>query len=555
MTTTSSVSTGGYASTVSRYDFDSTALIEAAVEAKLARAYTYEDKVTANETKISAYTELQTLLLDLQESTEALRSPTAITSSSDDVFLNRTAYLYSSSDATATTLMEATIDEDTDIGNHTIVIEQMATAAKVGGSSVTEDRDTDLGYSGSFTLGTEDGTSVEITINDTMSLDDIVEEINDYTSSTGVKASVITISEGEYMMVLTAEETGQAIEATYASGDDVLTTLGVLDTSGDFANELQAAQNAILTVDGITLERSTNDIDDILDGITIHVYSADPSTTITLEVANDLEAVNDAIEAFVDAYNALREFVITNQTVETDGSVDEDAVLFGDSTLRNISQTLQEVLSSGIDEVSLAEIGIEFDSNNCLTIDEDTLANALVDDLDVIEQLFSYQFESSDGNLGMVSHGDVQQDMEFDLEITLDASGDISSVSVDGDSSLFTIDGTTIKGVDGTAYEGLKFIYSGSTSTTVSVSISQGIADKLYYDTETVADTTSGTLADIIEGLEDTNDDYEEKISAIESAAATYQDYLIARYAEIEAKLSEAETVLALLEALTNSDD
>ena len=549
MTSTSSVSTGGYASTVSRYDFDSQALIEAAVAAKLSRAGIYQDKIEANDTKISAYLELQSLLLDLQDATQALRSPTGISSASDDVFLDRAGYLYSSNSTNATTLMEATIDEGTDIGNHTILIQQMATAAKIGGNSNIADRTSDLGYDGVFAINGSD-----ITIESDMSLDEIVEQINNYKADTGVTASVIKVSDSAYMLVLTAEEAGEAITANAVSGEKILTGLGILDSDGDLANVLQDAQKAILTVDGVTVERSTNDIDDILDGVTLHVYSADPSTTVTLEIANDLESVADAVEAFVNTYNALRDYIITNQTVESDGTVSDEAVLFGDGTLRSISQTIATVLSGGIDDATLAEIGIKYDKNNYLVIDGDTFKNALTDNLDVFKQLFSYQCGISNGNLGLVSHGDGQKNLDFDLEITLDTDGSIASVSVDGDSSLFTIDGTTIKGAEGTEYEGLKFLYTGSVSTTISVSITQGIADQLYHDVEAVADLTSGTLTEMIEGLGSANEDYEKRISTIESAAVTYQEYLIARYAEIEAQLSEAETTLALLEQLTDSD-
>lgn len=549
---TTSVSTGGYSSSVSRYDFDYEALIEAAVESKLSRATTYEDKITVNETKISAYEELQSLLLTFQESAQALRSPTGTTESADDVFLDRTAYLYSSSSTSATTLMEATVEEGTEIGTHSVIIEQIAATEKLGSKSVSS-RDEALGLSGTFTLAAEDGTATGIAITSDMTLEEIVEAIDSVSETTGVDASVIKVDDDNYMLVLTATNTGQDITITDTGG--VMTSLGVLKSDGSFANELQANQNAILTVDGVTVQRESNEIDDVIDGVTLQLYSADEDTTLTLETAADLTAIEDAVTAFVEAYNALREFIITNQTVTSSGTASEDAVLFGDSTLRSITSAVSTILSDSSGGYSLADIGIEFDSSNNLTLDTDVLESALVTDLEAIETLFGYQCSVSDTDLAILSHDDnTQESLSFTLDIKVATDGTVTA-SVGGNSSLFTVDGSVIEGAEGTIYEGLKFVYASSSSQSIDVEINQGLADRLYAAIETVADSSDGTLTELVNGLEETNTDLETRINTITEAASRYEEFLTEKYARIEAKLAEAESILAVLDAYTNSSD
>lgn len=541
-----------------RNEFDTDALVEEAVAAKLARADSLEIKVADNEATISAYEEMQDLLLTMQDSLQTLRSEPGTSGSSSDVFKNRTAYLTSSTSTEADTILSATVEDGTEIGTHEVTVSQIAKAERLGGGSVAS-RSSDLGWSGSFVLGTYANddtstlTSATITVTSTMSLDDIRDAINAETSSTGVTASVIKVAEDDYMLVLTAENTDQDIAISGQTGDDVLQSVGITAADGSFANVLQEAQGAILTVDGVSIQRASNDIDDALDGITLHLYKADPGNALSLEVDNNLSDIKEQIQALVDAYNEFRTFVLTNQATADSGEASEDAVLFGDSVLRSVTKNLQETLSSGVDGVSMADIGLSFDENNKLVLDEDELDNALMDDLDAIETLFSYKVETSSGNLKLLRHGDGPKSASFTLDITVSGSS-VTSVSVGGDAALFTVSGNTISGAAGTEYEGLTFVFTGTASQSISVSTTQGIADQMWSTVEEAADEADGMLTATIADLEGANDDLEERISTIESNAESYRSYLLDKYSRIEAKLAEAQSTLDLLESLTNSN-
>src|SRR3546814_16763895 len=86
-------------------------------------------------------------------------------------------------------------------------------------------------------------------------------------------------------LVFTAEETNKAIQITGDSG----ATLAALNVSADngatFSTELQPHQPARLYLDGIitVIERDTNEIDDLIDDVTLDIYKAAAGTTNTLE--------------------------------------------------------------------------------------------------------------------------------------------------------------------------------------------------------------------------------------------------------------------------------
>lgn len=548
--TTSSVTTTSYSQ--NRNDFDTDSLVEAAVAARLTRADTLSTKVTANETKIAAYQEMQTLLQTMQTSLSKLRSEPGTSGRSNDVFRDRSAYVTSSTSTTANTILSATVADGTDLGTHSLEVLQIAKAERLGSGSISG-RTTALGYSGTFTLGA--GTaSASVTVTETMTLDDLVTAINAQSTASGVKASVVKVSDGDYMLTLTASATGQSITLTSGSGDDVMTALGVTDSSGDAAVVLQAAQSAKLVVDGVTVERSSNSIDDVIDGVSLTLYRAEEGNSLTLEVENDLSGIMEQIEALVEAYNAFRTFVLTNQTTGSDGTADDSAVLFGDATLRSVSQQMQAILTADVGGVSLSDIGLSFDTSNALVLDSTELEDALLNNFDAVQTLLSYRMEASTSSLQLLRHGNGPDSASFDLEITVDSSGSVTSAGVGGDTSLFTVSGSTITGASGTAYEGLVFVYTGKVSQTVSVELSQGIADSLWQITDTIADSYDGTLTDMISTLQDTNSDLNDRISTIQSNAESYRSYLLEKYARIEAKLAKAQSVLDLLEAINNAE-
>lgn len=550
-TSTSSAFSTSSTSTTTTTSIDWDALIDAAYQAKLAKATKIDTTITENEAKITAYEEGQTLLQAVVDAAEALRAPSGTTSSSDDVFQSRTAYLTANGDVTASDVLSATVDDGSDIGSYEITVSQLAKAEK-DSSAVQSSRSTELGYDGVLSLAVDGGSTVDVTIDSDMTLDEIAEAINNTTDSSGVQASVIKVADSEYQLVLTASDTGKAITATAVSGDDVLQELGITDSTGAFANQLQAAQDAVMTIDGVSVTRDSNDVDDLIDGITFHLYQTTPTdTSVTVEVGTNLSDVEDAIQTLVDAYNAYREYALTQQDTTTDEDDTTTGVLYGDGTLRNINSELSDALTTTVNSLSMASIGLSFDDNNELVLDTTTLEDALLNDLDSVKTLLSFQCTTSSSDLMLLARGE-STPSSFTLDISVDSSGTLSSVSVDGDTSLFTVSGSRIVGATGTAYEGLSFVYVGDTSQSISVTTSTGIAELLYNSSDNAADTTSGSLQTLIDNLTDQDTTLQDRSDTLTARAEAYKETITARYAKYQAAIQEAQSMLTYLKTLLN---
>ncbi|KAK0360375.1 hypothetical protein LTR94_027544, partial [Friedmanniomyces endolithicus] len=99
VSSTAGVSTSSGASyiTSTASGLDTDALIEAAVAQKTARADTIDAKVTANEAKIAAYEELQTLVASVSDAIETLALPAYSSLGSENAFDAKTASLTATS--------------------------------------------------------------------------------------------------------------------------------------------------------------------------------------------------------------------------------------------------------------------------------------------------------------------------------------------------------------------------------------------------------------------------------------------------------------------------
>jgi flagellar hook-associated protein 2 len=563
MTTTSSVSTSGSTSyvtgTVSGLDTD--AIIDAAVAQKTARADTIDAKVTANKTRISSYQTLQSLLQAVSDSMSDLASSTySSISTSTNAFDEKQAYLTASDGADATDILAVSADSDATASSYEITVAQLAKAQKVASAMQTSSTAA-LGLDGVMSIAAADGTAVDITVTATMTLAGLSSAINATSATSGVTATVISTSAGA-RLVLSTTNTNQAITVSGASGDDVALGIGLTDATGAFASQLQAAQPSIVTIDGLTVENDGNELTDVVPSLSISLLQTTTTDqTVTLDVEANYDDIKTAITSFITAYNALRAFVATNQTVGSDGTVPEDAVLFADSLLRDANRQLSAVLSgsptSASDDVAnLADLGITFDANNQLELSsETTLDNLLLTNLSAVASFFETSFTSDNAGLKLMKNSTAQS-FDFSLDVTA-TDGVITGVSVGGNSSLFTVAGSLITGAKGTIYEGLSFALSPAATGSIAIKVEQGFANRITSLLNGFANTTNGTIQTQIASLEDIDTDLTSKSDDIRTDAEDYRTKLVNKYAAMESELSAAQLLQAQIKAIlgASSDD
>jgi flagellar hook-associated protein 2 len=239
-------------------------------------------------------------------------------------------------------------------------------------------------------------TSVDVTIDGTNNtLSGLKSAIN--SSGAAVTASVVnagTSASPDYRLLVQSKETG-TVNAVTITG----TLSGGTDPFAGGGTIVQAAADAVFSVNGLALSRSSNTISDVIPGVTFvllkegnHngvVESTDTSANVT--VSADSEAIKSAISKFVDSYNAINKIVIDQFTLNPDTK--RQGALAGDAALRGVMTQLRSQLSqaggNGAGFKYLSDIGISFEKDGSLTVDDGKLINALATDPTGVSNLFA----------------------------------------------------------------------------------------------------------------------------------------------------------------------
>jgi flagellar hook-associated protein 2 len=412
-----------------------------------------------------------------------------------------------------------------------------------------------------LSLGLAGGSSAQIEIDGTMDVQDLRAAINAVSATTGISANVMTASATDVRLVLTATDTGKEVTLANVAGDDVLGILGLSNDGGaTFANSLSDSQTSRVLVDGVPITRTTNTINDAIDGMTLNLFREEPQTTVTVEVERSLGGIKEQVRGFVDAYNAFRAFVSSHSAVSETGEIANDAVLFGDPLLRSTAHKVASLLTASVVGVpvdavnALAGLGISLDGSNRLKIDEAKLDGELLADINAVRNVFEFRFSTDSPNLRVLSHTSALSATSFDLTI-IDADNDGVPESVSAGGTALDVQGNQIVDRDGTAYAGLQMLWTGRGSIVINVTATQGVADKLYNVLEGMTDDFNGTSTKAVDDLAQRNTAYQSEIERIDASVERYRQQLIDRFGTMETALSLAKAMLDQVRATVAAYD
>jgi flagellar hook-associated protein 2 len=199
---------------------------------------------------------------------------------------------------------------------------------------------------------------------------------------------------------------------------------------GDYVPKkaLAEAGDAVITVDGIDVTRPSNNISDVLPGVTLNL-KAPSDAPVTLAVKHDVEGIKKQVMGLIGAYN--RTITQIDVLSRNDPAVIDDAtylsdeekkkaqsdlgLLMGDISLMQLKNSMQEIMmnpyptSLGRDMRLLAQIGISTDARSpgnlsidrtklrgYLDLDEAKLTAAIEQHPEAVKQLFG---NDTTGNL------------------------------------------------------------------------------------------------------------------------------------------------------------
>lgn len=222
----------------------------------------------------------------------------------------------------------------------------------------------------------------------------------------GLSARVIDLGDGTFSLGVISETGSQnALRLSVAADADP--RLAQFDISADpGAVQVQGAQDAKLSLNGIAVTRSGNQIDDLLPGVTLNL-TAQTLSDATLTGRANVEGALEVMQSFVDIINATQT-IVKSLTARGFGEGGVAGDLAGDSLADGVLRGIASVLGRGfgVQGTHLADIGIRTERNGTLSLDADRFAAVLTANPALLDPLVRDDLVGRDVQIGGTPRAD-----------------------------------------------------------------------------------------------------------------------------------------------------
>ena len=428
-------------------------------------------------------------------------------------------------------------------------------------------------------------TQVDLNITSNTKLTHLISEINDafdgIAKATLVNGEIVltdsTSGASDLSITLTYNANGSA--ATLSLPTMAVETEGGSTTANlagfaeaDFT-ETQSAQDSQIRVDGYPsgdwISRSSNTIDDVISGVTLHLHDTTDVAGEKITLTRDIQSVKDKLTAMVDAYNLafvyIQEKTGYNSTLETAG------VLMGDYVVSTIKSQIRNPLitqTSGfiadIDNfLTPAQIGLELDKDGLLNLDANVFDEAIAENyMGVLALIGADKTGSSDSNTIEFYNASSNYTTAgtYDVEVVV-TSGAITSaklkLSTESTWRDATYSGNIVTGNSTFDDNGdpvypenalqLSIDLSQDGTFTADVRVKQGFTGAIEDKLGNMLKATTGSIQIDQEHIDDQIEEIQEKIELEEYRLTAREERLIARFARLEKTLALLQNQMAAL--------
>jgi flagellar hook-associated protein 2 len=485
---------------------------------------------TAYQTQISAYGTLKSSLSAFQTAVSTLSKVSQFTAQS-----------VTSGDSSVYT---ATADGTATLGNYAVEVSQLAqqqklvlpgfsaTSATIGTGTLSISFGTYDSVGNTFTQNSAKATK-SITIDPS---NNTLAGIRDAINNAGAGVTATIVNDGTTngnRLVITSTDSGTAnsikITTSDADGNNLdnsgLSQLAYDPTAaagaGKNMSELQAAKDAILNIDGITVTKSSNTITDAISGVTLNLLKTNSGSTANLGVTRNVSAIETSVNAFVKAYNDLNTTV--RKLTSYDDASKTGGPLLGDGTINSIVSQVRNIITGTIGSsgtlTTLSSIGVAFQRDGTLAVDSTKLEAGINDHFSDIAALFTAGASTTDaqisyaGNTSKTTAGNYAvtvSSLATQGALTGSAAPNLNITSGVNDTLNLTIDGIAVNitltaGVYASAQALAAEIQSriAGASSSANVSVSGGalqITSNTYGSSSAVTITGGNGATDILGG-------------------------------------------------------
>ena len=387
-------------------------------------------------------------------------------------------------------------------------------------------------------------TTVNLTLSGT--LENVVNQLD---GVTGISAKLVqTSSESSttdtYSIVITSEDTGlsNAFRLS-ASGATRWETTGSPVTNSDGNQFSQLSRDATLDVDNVTISRSSNSIDDVIDGITIDLKS-DTASPVQLDIARSSSSVKTSVKNIILSLNEFKSQLETLTFINVEG--DENGPLAMDPSVTRIKSdfkklSVEPLTGYGENDIYLSQLGIKTNESGEYYLDEETFDKTWSVNPEYFNALKDNNLSSNSSTASLTKS-----------QYTSIPSG---SYKVENDGTDWKFGSTTLTRTDynggsrfsSTTYPGLTIDTTETNPSSFTVYVGQNFAEKVSELMETILDTNS-SLNKAETAYTATSTDLTEKLKDLEKREELITTRYTEQFGAMEQAMTQFNSTKSLLE-------
>ena len=501
---------------------NTTQIVDALVEANRApKAEAINKKVEENNVKISGFG-------TLKQQFETFK--TSMTSLDGEIGL---------SVASGSSNIETTIIDKTKISDfsHSMAVSQLAQnhtlvfANNFSTENASIGQGTLLFEFGSWNRNDKEFTEDTSITNKTLTIDStnntltgLRDAIND--GGMGVTASIIQTATSAYSLVVKSNSGSgneMKITATEDSSNAGLSTFGFSTYAS--SKETIVGQDANLTIDGVSVSRSSNTITDLIDGVQLEINGT-VSSAVTVNASYDESNALANMTSFVTSLNTLNTKLseLTNRGLNGEAS----GALAGDSIARSIQSRIRSMTTTPIEGYSTSSIyltnfGISTQLDGSIAFDEDEFLTAYRANPEDIAAIFASQVKTDSSSVTAQVTGDDYVAGVYDFALSSGSATISSSAMISSSGNYYTLSGNTA---------GLT-VSTGLSTSTNSIFLGRSLLDTLSTYADTIL-SSSGTVNSQINSKNDDITDLNQDLADLDTKMVELKDRYVLQFSQME---------------------
>jgi len=419
--------------------------------------------------------------------------------------------------------------------------------AVIDASAITLDLGT-WNSDGSYTSGSTNA----LTFDPGATLTDVRDAINEL--DIGVTATILRTSDNNYALTLRAPmglENQMRLQTTPIA--PAVSSLLNFDpsaadragNSGDAIKEAIAAQDAIFTIDGLSVTRPSNVVDDVIAGVSLELTAVSVGPE-TISARYDEDMTLEAVQLFVDELNTLTNSL--NEMNKTGLDDETSGPLAGDTLIRAYRNQLRMITTTpiagyGDEDIFLSNFGVMTNRDGTLSLDEAKFRSYFQNKPDAFAALANTRTSTDSLSVQATMTGNLYTPGVYDFVKNADGTATLDGEAMSLENGVYKITTGAARGIQITA---------SSATANAKVYVGKSLFDSLISFTETILKTNS----DIDQKVARYNNDvtkYNEQLADLDERMIAQRALYVERFSAMETAVSSFKETSTLLDNFMES--